>query len=62
VSFNVNDIVWCPAVGLEGQIIQIKDDRAQVCWSDDQASWELLEVLCPPIRPNGENGEPACLT
>jgi hypothetical protein len=50
VSFSVDDLVWSPAVGLEGQILQIEGGRAQVWWSDDQASWEPLDVLLPPIR------------
>ena len=49
MNFSVNDHVWCPAVGLDGQILDIKGDRAQVWWSDDQASWEPIEVLRPPI-------------
>ncbi len=49
VNFSVNDHVWCPAVGLDGQILDIKGDRAQVWWPDDQASWEPIEVLRPPI-------------
>lgn len=50
MSFSVDDCVWCPAVGLDGQILEIKGDRAQVWWSDDEVSWELLEVLQPPIN------------
>ena len=50
VSFSVNDRVWCPSVGLDGQIMAIEGDRAQVEWSDDRASWELVDDLRPPIR------------
>ncbi|PRY35380.1 hypothetical protein [Umezawaea tangerina] len=52
MSFSVNGLVWCPAVGLDGQILDIKDGRAQVWWSDDGCSWEQLEELEPDQRTN----------
>lgn len=47
MTWNEKDLIWCPAIGLEGQILRISDDRAQVWWEDDDVSWEHISELRP---------------
>ncbi|WP_158255843.1 hypothetical protein [Amycolatopsis sp. BJA-103] len=41
-DFRVGDIVFSPGVGLEGQILAVREDECPfwVWWSDDDVSWE----------------------
>jgi len=47
MTLNVKDLVWCPAIGLEGEIQRIEGNQAQVWWADDDVSWESLRALEP---------------
>lgn len=43
MNFKVNDRVFSPAVGLDGQVISLRDvpgSEVNVWWSDDEVSWE----------------------
>lgn len=60
LTWNEKDLVWCPSVGLDGQILRIDGDRAQIWWADDIVSWEPLDVLEKPEELHPVSDWPKC--